>query len=130
MAPEGDHLRVSDPEAGHPVHAHGAFVVGQRVGRHPTRGPQGSVETDEDGAQGPVPGRHHHPKARPSQPGAEEVGLPHAHRRAPAPVKLQPHPGLRDPGPVGAPVAFAVRGLRFTNRPPGRAFIAAVAQRA
>lgn len=87
------------------VDAHRPLVVGQPIGRRPTPGPHGPVESADHRQQDAVPGPdHHHPMAAPGQPGAQQICAPARCPRAPPPGPAGPHPRSGDPRPVGGPL--------------------------
>lgn len=79
------------------------------------------VHTGHQSAQRLVPGRQHHPEPRPRQPRAEQLRAASTDTRPFAPVELQPHPRLRNPRPILAPVPGLERRFRLGHRLPRRA---------
>jgi hypothetical protein len=113
VAAHRDHLGMADRDAGHMVDRDRLGVVGQQVGRRPTQPPQRLVQAPQQRPKRLIPGRDHHPVARPGQPGAEQAGRTPADPGAVAPVELQPHARLGDPGSVAAAVAGLPGGLEL-----------------
>ena len=107
------HVGVPHRQTGDPVDGDGARVVSQQVGGCATDPAQRGVQAGDQRRQLLIPRRHHHPKPRPRQPGAEQLGAPTPNPGAFAPVELQPHPRLGNPGPVLSPVPVPIRRLRL-----------------
>ena len=117
MPAQRDHLRVPHRDPRHVLDGHGLRVVGQQVRRRPADSPQRLADAPGQGAQLLVPDRDHDPEPRPRQPRAEQQRLPAPHQRPVAPVPLQEHSRLRDPGPVAAAVACVPGRLHVRDRP-------------
>ena len=129
VAAGGDDLRVADRDPGDPLDGHRPLVVGEQVGRHPADLPEGRVETGEQAAHRPIPGRDDDPEPAPGEPGAEQERRPAIDHRSAAPVELEPHAGLGDPRTVRPPAAGPVRGLGQPDGPAGRPLRAVEAER-
>jgi len=124
VAAGGHHLRVAHGQARHPVDGDRALVVAEQVGGGAAELGEGGVDAGQQGAQRAVPGGQHHPEAAPGQPGAEQQRRPAPHRRALAPVELQPHSRLGHPRPIGAAAAGEPRRLGLGHGPASGALVA------
>ena len=130
VAGGSDEDRVLHRDPGHPVDRDGPLVVGQGIGGRTAEPAKGLVETRDHRRQRPVPGRDDHPISAPGEPGAPEQAVAPGDHGALAPVELEPHAGLGDPGPEDAPVPRRVRVLDVGHRTPRGPLRAVEAERA
>lgn len=128
VAAGGHHLGMPHGHPRDPVDRDGPLVVREQVRGHATDDPEGGIEAGEQAAHRAVPGGDDDPEAGPREPGAEQKRGPAVDVGALGPVELEPHAGLRGPGPIGAPSAGAPGGLGGADGPAGGALVTLEAQ--
>src|SRR6266487_5826469 len=126
---------MADGDAGHMLDGDRLGVVAEQIRWGTTDAPQRLIQAGDQRAQRLVPGGDHHAVAAPGQPRAKQARAPpgpsaNANASASgadpdlgalAPVELQPHARLGDPGPIAAALPRPPRLLELGDGAAGGA---------